>query len=258
MMSLTKSTCQIIFLSVIFMLSLITINDAHSQGLNDKEKAEVRKLVKETILQQPEIILEALQLLKLKKQTETKQRIDEVLVSKANEIYFHPDDPVGGNPNGDVTLVEFFDYRCGYCKRVHDTVLKLVKDDGNIRYVYKEFPILGAESVFAAKAALASNYQKKYTAFSDLLMRSRGKYSKEKVFKIAEKAGLDIPQLEQDMNKHEDLINSIVQRNYALAQQLDITGTPGFIIGNTIIRGAADFNTLKVAVERARNSKKKE
>ncbi len=234
------------------------MNDAQSQELNDKEKAEVRELVRETILKQPEIILEALQLLELKKQAATKQRVEDVLATQAKDIYFHPDDPVGGNPDGDVTLVEFFDYRCGYCKRVHDTVLKLVKEDGNIRYVYKEFPILGPESIFAAKAALASTYQNKYPEFSDLLMRNRGQYTKEKVFKIGETVGIDITRLEQDMGTYDGAINTIFQRNYALAQQLDITGTPGFIIGNTIIRGAAGFDRLKAAVDSARALQKKE
>ena len=258
MATIRKTFSNLLFFSAFFLVGLTVMNDARSQELNDKEKAEVRKLVRETILNQPEIILEALQLLELKKQAVTKQRVEDVLATQAKDIFFHPDDPVGGNPDGDVTLVEFFDYRCGYCKRVHDTVLKLVKEDGNIRYVYKEFPILGPESIFAAKAALASTYQDKYTEFSDLLMRNRGKYSKEKVFKIAETTGLDVTRLEQDMNKHDGVINTIFQRNYALAQQLDITGTPGFIIGNTIIRGAAGFDRLKAAVDNARALQKKE
>lgn len=258
-MAITRKTfSSLLFFSAFFLAGLTVMNDAQSQELNNKEKAEVRKLVRETILNQPEIILEALQLLELKKQAVTKQRVEDVLATQAKDIFFHPDDPVGGNPDGDVTLVEFFDYRCGYCKRVHDTVLKLVKEDGNIRYVYKEFPILGPESIFAAKAALASTYQDKYTEFSDLLMRSRGKYTKEKVFKIAESVGLDVTRLEQDMNKYDGAINVTFQRNYALAQRLDITGTPGFIIGNTIIRGAAGFDQLKAAVDNARALKKKE
>jgi protein-disulfide isomerase len=258
-MAITRKTLSsLLFFSAFFLAGLITVTDAQSQGLDDKEKAEVRELVRETILKQPEIILEALQLLELKKQAATKQRVEDTLTIQAKDIYFHPDDPVGGNPDGDVTLVEFFDYRCGYCKRVHDTVLKLVEEDGNIRYVYKEFPILGPESIFAAKAALASKYQDKYVSFSDQLMRNRGKYTKEKVFKIAEQTGLDINQLQNDMEKHDGAIHTIFQRNYALAQQLDITGTPGFIIGNTIVRGAAGFDQLKAAVDNERSLKSKE
>ncbi|WP_417784463.1 DsbA family protein [Terasakiella pusilla] len=253
-----KIFSSLLFFAAFLFVGLMTVKNAQSQELNEKEKVEVRELVRETILKQPEIILEALQLLELKKQAATKQRGEDVLATQAKDIFLHPDDPVGGNPNGDVTLVEFFDYRCGYCKRVHDIVLKLVKEDGNIRYVYKEFPILGPESIFAAKAALASTYQDKYTEFSDLLMRNRGQYTKEKVFKIAETVELDIPQLEQDMTKYDGAINTIFQRNYALAQQLDITGTPGFIIGNTIIRGAAGFDRLKAAVNNARALQKKE
>lgn len=254
-------TCQlsmrplIIGTFVAFALAIFSYT-AQGQTFTEDQKTAVERTVRDLLLKNPEIIVEALGALEAKNAAIKENRIQSTLINQAGDIFFQSDDPVGGNPKGDVNVVEFFDYRCGYCKKVHDTVFRLLKEDGNIRYVYKEFPILGPKSVFASKAALASRSQGKYAEFSDALMRNRGGFSENKVFNIAEKIGLNIGQLKSDLKKGEDAINSQLARNYQLAEALDINGTPGFVIGNTIIRGAVEFEMLKAAVTRVRELEK--
>ena len=171
-----------------------------------------------------------------------------------DELFKDPTSPVGGNPNGDVTIVEFFDYQCGYCKVVFPRIEKLLIDDSNLRFVFKEMPILGPNSVFAARAALAARMQgeKQYVAFHKVMMASRGSLNKASVFRFATDAGLDLERLKGDME--DDNINDMIRRNLKLADALSINGTPAFVIGDTIVRGAVDLLKLKILVERARNT----
>ena len=133
------------------------------------------------------------------------------------KLFKDPTSPVGGNPNGDVTIVEFFDYQCGYCKLVLPRIEKLLIDDSNLRFVFKEMPILGPNSVFAARAALAARKQgeKQYVAFHKVMMASRGSLIKASVFRFATDAGLDVERLKEDMK--DDNINDIIGRNLKLA-----------------------------------------
>ena len=171
-----------------------------------------------------------------------------------DELFKDPTSPVGGNPNGDVTIVEFFDYQCGYCKVVFPRIEKLLIDDSNLRFVFKEMPILGPNSVFAARAALAARMQgeKQYVAFHKVMMASRGSLNKASVLRFATDAGLDVDRLKGDME--DDNINDMIRRNLKLADALSINGTPAFVIGDTIVRGAVDLLKLKILVERARNT----
>ena len=125
------------------------------KSLPAAEKKAIERIVREYILKNPEVIIEAIQSLRERDQQQAQERVRKTLVSRRDELLNDPLTPVGGNPKGDVTIVEFFDYRCGYCKRVFPAIQKLLNTDGNIRYVFKEFPILGPDSLTAAKAALA-------------------------------------------------------------------------------------------------------
>ncbi|HHK75069.1 MAG TPA: DsbA family protein [Rhizobiales bacterium] len=230
---------------------------AQEAGFTAGQEKAIRELVLKTIREQPDIILEALKILETRQKAAQAGSVQRVLAEKADDLFRNANDPVGGNPKGDVTLVEFFDYRCGFCKRVHPTIQRLLREDGNIRYVYKEFPILGPSSLFASRAALAAFSLGKYVKFSKALMESRGTLSKSRVFSIAKKSGLDPLRLEREMQKKDAVIKATIQRNYELAQGLDINGTPGFVIGNQVLHGAVDFETLKTAVKKAREAGKK-
>ncbi|MHA1536616.1 MAG: DsbA family protein [Alphaproteobacteria bacterium] len=227
--------------------------ESKSTALSPAQEKAVRKLVRDYLFENPEIIIEAMQKLREKRKLAERQRIGKVLASYRQQIYENPQSPIAGNPKGDVTIVEFFDYQCGYCKSVMDRLLKTVRGDGNIRLVFKEFPILGPNSVFAARAALASRGQKKYFEFHELLMGFKGKLSREAVFALAKSIGLDTKRLARDMN--DPKIKKTIARNFQLAQLLKINGTPAFIIGDKLVPGALSKQQLEAYIAGARDKR---
>src|SRR5262249_13399287 len=153
----------------------------------------------------------------------------------ADEVFRDPDSPVGGNPDGNVTLTEFFDYNCPYCRTMAPLMEQAETADPQLRLVYKEFPILGPNSVFAAKAALAPKMQGKYIGFHRALYQLRGPIDESKVIETAMALGLDVERMKADMQ--DAAIAGSLERNHQLAQSLNITGTPGFVIGDRITTG---------------------
>jgi protein-disulfide isomerase len=187
---------------------------------------------------------------------------NEADMAKAKVMSFHkkfgadirrdPNSYVGGNPDGDVTLVEFFDYRCGYCKKAHPIVVELLKTDKNIRMVYKEFPILGPQSKLAAVAAIAALRldSTKYYDFHNALITARGALSHQAVLDIAAEAGLDPAALTAAMKDPE--IKRIIAQNYRQAKLLGINGTPGFVIGDSIVPGFITLAQMRDLIQEAR------
>ncbi|MEE8334682.1 MAG: DsbA family protein [Alphaproteobacteria bacterium] len=216
-------------------------------------KAEVERIVRDYLLKNPEIIVEAFDAYKKKREAAEQAAVTAALRDRKTEIETDPNSPVGGNPLGDVTVVEFFDYRCGVCKRVHPIVTELIKSDSKIRRIYKEWPILGPTSVYAARAALASRSQGKYLVFHDAMMASRTNLTPQAVLVIAKNVGLDTDRLTRDMKDRK--IAETLNQNFKLAKVLRINGTPSFIIGDTLIRGARDLDTLRKLVADARGAK---
>jgi protein-disulfide isomerase len=206
--------------------------------------------VREYLLRNPEVIMEALQVLQDRQRAAEAEGLKRTIAERSEEILNDPAAPVGGNPSGDVTLVEFFDYNCPYCRRVAPTVSALEQGDPDLRIVYKEFPILGEGSQFAAQAALASRKQGKYVSFHNALMQATEQVTEESVIEIAGTVGLDAEQLRADMQ--DPAIQAAIARNLRLASALGITGTPSFIIGQEMVPGAADLRTLQDLVARAR------
>jgi protein-disulfide isomerase len=207
-------------------------------------------MIDQYIRAHPEVIEQSLQALEVKREAEEKVRVKQALVTRQQDLLHDPTSPVSGNPNGDVTVVEFFDYRCGFCKRAAGSVTQLQKDDARLRIVYKDFPILGDNSVQAAKAALASRAQGRHQAFHEALFAANGELSKEHVLRIAGEVGLDAKKLEADMENPEWL--TIIERNRSLAKDLGITGTPAFVVGSELYPGAMDLNALRDLVGRMR------
>lgn len=179
-----------------------------------------------------------------------------LLALRTDEIFSDPTSPVGWNDDGDITIVEFFDYQCPYCKAVVPTLAQLKKEDEGIRYVYKEWPILGPVSEVAARAALAAEQQGRYEPFHEALMSLPGKFKEADIMKVAESVGLDVARLRRDMIAPE--IQEALARTRALATALGITGTPAFIIGDNIVPGAVDINRLKALIKQAREQRGKE
>ncbi|TNE34677.1 MAG: DsbA family protein [Alphaproteobacteria bacterium] len=217
-----------------------------------REEGEFGEKVRGYLLAHPQVLREVIA--ELKKQdmaaAEAEQRAK--LAAVSSDLTHDPDSFVAGNPNGDVTIVEFFDYRCGYCKQSYPDVMKTVAEDGNIRLVLKEFPILGDQSVMATKAALAAGQQNKYIELHDALMAAHGSFSKERIIGIAGSLGIDTEKLAADME--DPKIHDIVSKNYALATKLGINGTPAFVVGNHFVPGVVSAEDLKAFVASARET----
>ncbi len=237
-------------------LSFPSLATTHKTLFSTEQQKAIEDTIRKFILENPETILESIQKMEARQTHVKEQRVQKTLVDRKEDLVNDSGSYVGGNPNGDITLVEFFDYQCGYCKRVHPTVRKLLKEDGNIRFVYKEFPILGPASVYAARAAIASRAQDKYLEFHNTLMEIKGSLSKAVVLKTAESVGLDADKLVRDIELQEADAGNVMKLNYDLAKDLDINGTPAFIVGSTVIRGAADLASLKQAIAIGRAGKK--
>ena len=201
----------------------------------------------------PEVIVQSLQTMEAKREAKQKERQKAAFKTKQNELLHDPASPVSGNPKGEITLVEFYDYRCGFCKRAASAVTELQKVDSRVRVVYKDFPILGEASELAAKAALASQAQGKHQAFHEALLSSQADMTKGEILKIAVSVGLNAKRLEVDMANPR--WQAVIDKNRALAEELGISGTPGFIVGNELVPGAMDLKGLKEFIARAGHGK---
>ena len=226
---------------------------AESPATPGLDREAVRKIVREYLLEHPEVIEEAIQVLQAKRESrdQVRVRVRAALREHDKALRSHPMSPVSGNPKGDVTLVEFFDYQCGYCKRSLKPVRDLLETDRQLRIVWKEFPILGPVSRFAARAAMASEKQGRYLEFHVAVMGSRGKLTEDRVMAIAGNVGLDLQRLRRDMG--DPAIENYLDETNRLAQVLGIRGTPAFVIGDTLVLGTVDGVRLKELIARARS-----
>jgi protein-disulfide isomerase len=215
-------------------------------------KDEFGQRVKEYLLEHPEVIAQAINRLEARQRDQEAKQAKVALQSHADEVFRDPEDPVSGNPNGDATLVEFFDYNCPYCKAMAPIMTQAENADPKLRIVYKEFPILGPNSLFAAKAALAANKQGKYVAFHRALYQVRGHVDESAVLQVAKSTGLDIVRLQKDMQAPE--ISAHIDKNIKLARILGINGTPGFAVGDRVLTGATDLKTLQTVIDISRKS----
>ena len=219
-------------------------------GLSSQQRGEVKNLVREYIFENPEIISEAIVALQAKEEQASAEKQAQALIVHRKALFDPSEDTVIGNPKGDVTVVEFFDYNCGYCKSMFPAVREILEEDDDLRMVMKEFPILGPASLVAARAALASREQGKYSELHMALLGHRGSLNQDVVVGIAKDIGLDVDKLLEDMKKPE--INDILADNMALAQDLGISGTPALIVGETIVPGAIGKGQLRELIANAR------
>lgn len=218
-----------------------TVSDAvasYMQSNPEIAAAPLGDIIRSYLLTNPGVIVEAINVYEEQQKIATAAADGDLVEANAEELFNDGFSMVRGNPDGDLTVVEFSDYNCGYCKRAHAEVEKFIEADGNIRLVIKEFPILGEGSVLAARAALASRAQKNgelYPVFNDALMTHRGSHSEETIMALAKEVGLDLDALSTGMQSAE--IRNQINRTNALATTLKINGTPAFIIGNKVVRG---------------------
>lgn len=224
----------------------------HAADLSAEQRAQIESIVRQYLIQNPETIVEALQAYEERQSAVSEQASAAAIVQARQDLERDPDAPVAGNPKGNTTVVEFFDYRCGYCKRMVPTIRSLLKDDGDVRYVFRELPILGPESVTAAKAALAvaKITPEKYFPYHVALMENRGALSEARVFELAEAQGIEPARLRTAMG--DPAIAAHLQRTAELARKINISGTPAFIVGGRLVPGAVDLDSLKELIKAAR------
>jgi protein-disulfide isomerase len=215
------------------------------------DDAHLQQVIHDYILAHPEVLIQSLRVAKEREESRAAEQGKALVASLKNDLVGDPNSPVRGNPSGDVTLVEFFDYRCPYCRQVEPFLQALIKSDHGLRVVVKQLPILGPASVYAAKLALAANKQGKYELFHDAVMSRRSNFDEATLLKLAEEAGLASDRLKSDMNSPE--INAEIQRNIEIAKVLRLTGTPAFIAGTELIPGATDLETLQALLDEARH-----
>lgn len=173
-----------------------------------------------------------------------------------HSILLDPEVPALGNTEGDITIVEYFDYQCPYCKKVNPELSKVVQEDGHVRLVYKDWPIFGEPSVYAARLALASRYQNKYAEAHDALIALPGKLSEDKVESALAAAGIDLDRAKSDLAANQSAIEAVLARNHQQAVALGFQGTPAFIIGHFRVPGALNAAAFKQAIAEARASAK--
>ncbi|MHA1151704.1 MAG: DsbA family protein [Alphaproteobacteria bacterium] len=219
-------------------------------GFAPEQVEGIEQIVRDYLLAHPEVMIQSLTEYQQRQKVAEKQRQQESVAASLPALTQDSDAPVLGNPDGDVTIVEFFDYKCPYCKRVAGTLKDVVAADGNIRLVMKEFPILGPQSIKAARAALAVAKQGKYEEFHWALMIEPGDMTDPHIRRIARGVGVDVDRMMADMESPE--IQAMIKRNNDLAQTLQITGTPAFVVGKTLVPGAIDRKTLEHLVAQAR------
>lgn len=218
-----------------------------------KEKREIEEIVREYILEHPEIIAEAIERLRNRERVAKENAQREAMTALSAQIYENPKTPEMGNPKGDVIIVEFFDYQCGYCKRVFPSFMNVMESDQNVRVLWKELPILGPVSRFAARAAMAAEKQGKYFPYHAALMELRGKLTEDRVMQAANDLGLDMKQLIKDMAAPE--IDRYLDETLQLAQSLGINGTPAFLIGDQLVPGAIEEEQMREMIAKERESK---
>jgi protein-disulfide isomerase len=228
-----------------------------AQEFSAPQKGEIERIIKEYLISHPEVLQEAIAELEKKQAADEAAKHETAVKDNAEAIFNSPRQVVSGNPNGDVTFVEFFDYNCGYCKRAMSDMFDLMKNDSKLKVVLKEFPVLGPGSVEAAKVAVAVRMQdkggKKYMEFHQKLLGGRGQADKARALAVAKEVGLDMARLEKDMQSDE--VKDSINESMKLAETLGLNGTPSYVIGKEIVVGAVGLDALKEKINTARCGK---
>ncbi len=223
---------------------------ADDAKVSDAERQRIEAVIKDYLKKNPKVVVDALEQWREEQRANEKAEQAAAVMANFEALTRADGSPVGGNPDGDVTIVEFFDYRCGYCRRVMPALLESVESDGKVRVVFKEFPILSPQSRVGARAALAAGRQGKYMQFHTALMSIEADITESVVTALAKSMGLDADKLLEDMKSPE--VTAEIKANYELAEKLKIRGTPAFVIGKTLVPGAISKDEIKKLIGEAR------
>jgi protein-disulfide isomerase len=239
-------------------LALPAAIPARAQSFTPDQRGEIERIVKEYLLSHPELLQDVMAELEKRQAAADTEKHQSAIKEYRDSIFASPRQVTLGNAQGDVTVVEFFDYNCGYCKRALSDMMELLKTDGKLRFVLKEFPVLGDGSVQAAQVAAAARMQdksggKKYLEFHQKLLGGRGEADKARALAVAKETGFDIARIEKDMTSEE--VKAQIEESFKLAEALGLNGTPSYVVGSEVVVGAVGLNTLKEKVNTARCGK---
>ncbi len=239
--------------AAMLMATGVQAADLDLENMSDADRAAFGAQVRAYLLENPQVIMEAVQVLEERQAAEQAQGDVALIANNAEAIFNDGYSWVGGNPEGDVTIVEFFDYRCGYCRRAHPEVTQLLELDGNIRYIAKEFPILGENSLISSRFALAAREvsgDEAYETAKEALITLNGDMDETVLRRLADTLGLDADAVIAAMDSEE--ITRQLAETRALAQILQINGTPSFVMGDQLIRGYVPLDAMQQIVAEAR------
>src|SRR5262249_41114414 len=238
-------------------LALAAAMPAQAQDFSSAQKSAIEKIIKDYLVEHPEVLQDAMAALEKKQQLAEAEKAKSAIKDHSEAIFNSPFQVTLGNPQGDVTFVEFFDYNCGYCKRAMADMMSLMDKDPKLKIVLKEFPVLGPGSVEAARVAVAVRMQdktgKKYLEFHQKLLMGRGQADKARALAAAKEAGLDVARIERDLNSDE--VRQTLEESLKLAEKLGLNGTPSYVIGPQVVVGAVGLDQLKEKVNSARCGK---
>jgi protein-disulfide isomerase len=241
-LALTAFTCLVFFAP----------QTARAEAFTAEQKEELKKLFDAYIMENPETIMKSVDQFRMKQEQQTAQDA-EANLAKHKDFLLSKDRPSTGNPEADVTIVEYFDYNCGYCKRFFDDMVTLLKDDTNVRVVLIDLPILSPASDVMARFALAAHKQGKYFEMHQALMKHRGGQTEEEFLAVAKTAGLDVEKLKAD--KNDPSIEQELVKHRETAKDIGIQGTPGLVIGDQIYRGYIGLDGIKQSIKDVREKK---
>jgi protein-disulfide isomerase len=253
-MSLARPSRRL--LTALFLATSLTGSAAMATDLaqmTEAERVAFNAQVRAYLLENPEVLMEAMQVLQDRQDQAAADRDQQVLSDNADFLFNDPGSWVGGNPDGDITVVEFMDYRCSYCRKAYAEIEDLVKSDGNVRFVLKEFPILGEDSVASSRFAVAVRMlhgDDAYKAAHDALITLRGSPDAETLGRLAGDLGLEAQPILERMGSEE--VTKIIADNHAIAEALAITGTPTFIMGKSLLRGYVPEDQMRQLLEQER------
>lgn len=240
---------------LLLSIALLSAFVAPSARAEEFTRAQIEDIVREFIQKNPQVMIDSVEAYGRDMQAREQAKANEAVAENMDWLTKNKSHAEAGNKKGDVTIVEFFDYNCGYCKQAVKDVMALLDDDKKLRLVFIEIPILGPASMTAAKWALASKNQKSYLEYHLQLMQHKGPLDETTLASYAEKLKLDVDKLRKDANSSE--IDAIIQENLDMSQKLGISGTPAFIVGQNVIRGYVNKDALAEAVKAAREENKK-
>ncbi len=247
---MTRFVCRVL---VIALLAVASVAAAGAAEFTPAQRAEMIEILREALRTDPTILRQAIDALQADEGRAQAEATRAALAAERARLV-DPADAIGGNPKGDVTIVEFFDIRCSYCRRLEPVMAELLRQDRNVRLVYKDLPILGPASTLGAKALIAAQGQGAYEKLRDALMKVGPEPTRESIRAEAQRLGLDGEKLLRDMES--PAVQARITVNLALAQRLNIRGTPAMIIGDTLIPGAVELADLRQAVAAARKAAK--